>query len=416
MRIFFVCQRVPFPPNRGDKITTFNEIRHLSRHHEVHVFCLADSAQDLENVGGLLAYAKEVTAVPSYSFAGKLRALRALIAGGSLSVAMLSERKLHAAIQEKFSELKPDLIFIYSCNVAQFAAHFPSVPRIMQVADLDSLKWGQYAERSAFPMKWIYRTEKSRLLEYERHIAHTFTHSLVCTAIEKADFERLIPGRPVTLVGNGVDLEYFRGANHPKKPGSIICTGVMDYFPNIDAVTWFCDAILPIVQEQIPTATFTICGSRPTKSVRQLAKRRGVFVTGWVQDTRPFLDSSEVFVAPLRIARGIQNKLLEALAMGLPCVSSTAAWRSTVVQRGEGVLDAVDPRQFAEHVIHLLRDGNYRREMGLKARAAAETHYTWDAQLKELDRIIGLFDRASRPAEAPTQPELPEEFTQCASG
>jgi hypothetical protein len=157
MRIFFVCRRVPFPPERGDKIATFNEIRHLSRKHEVHVFCLADGTQDLDNITGLQDHVHSVNAVPVTALAIKLRALKALLGGQSLSVAACNEAKLHAAIRRKFDELKPDVIMVYSCNAAQFAEHFPSVPRIMQFGDLDSLRWGQYAERSGLPLKWIYK-------------------------------------------------------------------------------------------------------------------------------------------------------------------------------------------------------------------------------------------------------------------
>ena len=162
----------------------------------------------------------------------------------------------------------------------------------------------------------------------------------------------------------------------------------MDYFPNIDAVVWFCDEVLPIVQQQIPNAGLTICGSRPVTAVRRLANRRGVTVTGRVPDTRPYLDGAEVFVAPMRIARGIQNKLLEALAMGLPCVASTAAWSGTVVPSEEGILAADNPKEFAEHVVRLLGDGKFRAAMARKARAAAETNYRWDTQMACLDRVI----------------------------
>src|SRR6266478_9795825 len=238
MRIFFVCRRVPFPPDRGDKIATFNEIRHLSARHEVHVFCLGDGSRDLDNIPGLRRYAKSVTAAPVNALAIKLRALKALPFGKPLSVTALYQAKLHAAIQQKFDELHPDLIIVYSCNVAQFAEHFPHVPRIMQFGDLDSLKWRQYAERSRIPLKWIYAIEERRLLAYERHIARTFSYALVHTDVEKRDFERLIPGVPVSLVGNGVDLDYFQPGDDAKQPGSIVFTGVMDYLPNIDAVVW----------------------------------------------------------------------------------------------------------------------------------------------------------------------------------
>ena len=388
MRIFYICRRVPFPPDRGDKIAAFNAIRHLSAQHEVHVVCLGDGAQHLANISGLQSYAKSVTAAPVGEFMIKLRALEALFIGQPLSVAALNETKLHDAIQKKFAEQRPDLIIVYGCNMAQFAAHFPDVPRIMHFGDLDSLKWRQYAERSAIPLNWIYAIEERRLLAYECQIAQNFSHALVHTEIEKQDFKRLIPGIPVTVVGNGVDLDYFRSAGAVKQPASMVFTGVMDYRPNIDAVVWFCNEILPIVQTEIPAANFTICGSRPASAVRRLAERCGVTVTGWVPDARPYLDRAEVFVAPLRIARGVQNKLLEALAMGLPCVASTAARRGTVVADGEGMLAADEPMEFARHVADLLRDGARRAEMSRRARAAAEANYRWDVQLARLDEVI----------------------------
>jgi len=396
MRMFFICQRVPFPPDRGDKITTFNEIRHLATKHEVHVFCLADGKSDLDNIPGLRRYAQSVTAVPVSGWVGKLRALKAMFAGEPLSVAAFNEAKLHVAIREKFAELRPDLIMVYSCNVAQYAEHFAQVPRIMQFAELDSSRWGQYAQRSRVPLRWIYAIEQRRFFAYEQHIARSFSHALVCTAAEQHDFERLIPGVPVSLVGNGVDLDYFCSRGVAKQGGSIVFTGVMDYLPNVDAVVWFCDQVLPIVQKQIPEASLTICGSRPAAAVRRLARRRGVTVTGRVPDTRPYLDRAEVFVAPMRMARGIQNKLLEALAIGLPCVASRAAATGTVVPNGEGILVADDPVEFAEHVVQLLRDGAFRAAMAGKARAAAELNYRWDAQLACLDRVVAAL--SPRPA------------------
>jgi polysaccharide biosynthesis protein PslH len=312
-------------------------------------------------------------------------------------VAALNDAKLHTAIRGKFEELRPDLIIVYSCNVAQFAEPFPLVPRIMQFGDLDSLKWRQYAGRSMIPLKWIYVTEAQRLLAYERHIAHTFSHALVHTEIESRDFDRLIPGVPVTLVGNGVDLDYFRSIGETKRPASLIFTGVMDYRPNFDAVVWFCNEILPIIQTEIPDANLIICGSRPVPAVQSLAKQRGVTVTGWVADTRPYLDRAQVFVAPLRIARGVQNKLLEALAMGLPCVASTAARSGTVIPNGEGILATDDPSEFAAHTVRLLRDGNWRAEMAHKARAAAEANYRWETQLARLDRVIASVGQQRSP-------------------
>jgi sugar transferase (PEP-CTERM/EpsH1 system associated) len=401
MRIFFICRRVPFPPDRGDKIATFNQVRHLSARHEVHVLCLADGAADLRNISGLREYATSVSAVPVSQLTIRLRALAALLDGQPLSVAALNSAELHAAILRKFAELPPDLIIVYSCNVAQFAEHFPGVPRIMQFGDLDSLKWRQYAERSRIPLKWIYALEEKRLLAYERYIAHSFSHALVHTEAEKRDFRRLISGVPVAVVGNGVDLDYFRSAGVAKQPASIVFTGVMDYRPNVDAVIWFCHEILPTIRAVIPDANFTICGSRPVRAVRQLAKLTGVTVTGSVPDTRPYLDRAEVFVAPLRIARGVQNKLLEALAMGLPCVASTAAWNGTAIPNEAGIVATDDAKQFAANVIDLLLNPIWRAEMGRRARAVMEADYRWETQMARLDQVIAAAISRPLPVSAP---------------
>ena len=388
MRIFFVCLRVPFPPDRGDKIATFNVIRHLSKHHELHIFCLAGDTGDADNVRALGKFAKSVTAVPLSRLMGKLRVARALITGEPLSVAMLGEKRLYAAVRERTAVLRPDLFFVYSCNMAQFAEDFPDIPRIMQFSDLDSLKWKQYAQRLTIPMKWLYRVEGRRLLEYERRIARSFSHSLVCTDIEKADFERLIPGAIVTRVGNGVDLDFFRSRGAAKQPGAMIFTGVMDYLPNVDGVKWFCEQILPGVRELVPAAHLVICGRRPSAAVRALARRPGVKVTGQVSDVRPFLDTAELAVVPLRMARGIQNKLLEAMAMGLPCVASSLAWRGTSIPQGEGVLVADEPGDFIAHIVRILQDAELRGQMSHRARRAVEADYGWDEQLSRLDAVI----------------------------
>ncbi len=388
MRIFYICQRVPYPPNRGDKIATYNQIRHLARAHEVRVFCIAADDADAANAAGLKGIAESVTAVTLSPFRAKLRALKALAAGRSLSAAFFDEPLLHAAIAKGFAEARPDLIVVYSSNVAQFAERFTDTPRIMYFSDLNSQKWAQYARHAWGPMRFVYALEARRLLAHERRIAYEFSHSVVSTEVELRDFQTLIPGAPVSLVRNGVDLDHFRPTGRAKRAGTVIFTGVMDYLPNIDAVTWFAEEVLPRVRQAHPEARFVVCGSNPTAEVRRLAERDGITVTGTVADTRPFLEEAELFVAPLRIARGIQNKLLEAMAVGLPCITSTLCWSFIGIPKSEGILAADEKERFAEHVIRLLDDAPYRAEMARRARTAVEGRYGWDRQLGEFDRLI----------------------------
>lgn len=388
MKIFFVAQRVPFPPNRGDKITTFNEIRYLAKENELHVFCLADGPEDLQNVDELRNYAASVTAVPVGKIAANLRVALALARNRPLSVAYFDEIKLHQEIRRRHAEINPDVVFVYSANVAQFAENFAQTPRIMQFADLDSIKWAQYAEHAKVPMRWVYKIEAKRLLDYERHIARTFSHSLICTEKEKADFEALIPGVRTSCVPNGVDLDFFNTAGRQKKPRSLIFTGVMNYFPNVDGVQWFCDEVLQPIQARLPDVKFTICGAFPSREVEALKERPGVIVTGRVPDVRPFLDEAAVAVVPLRLGRGIQNKLLEAMSMGLPCVTTTSSWQGTSVPKGDGILVADDPEAFAQCVVELLQDEDFRQDMSRRARGAVERLYRWDDQLALLDQVL----------------------------
>ncbi len=244
-------------------------------------------------------------------------------------------------------------------------------------------------------MRWIYAIEQRRFFAYEQQIARTFSHALVCTAVEQREFERLIPGVPVSLVGNGVDLDYFRPGGHPKQPGSIVFTGVMDYLPNIDAVTWFCNETLPLIQAQIPEASFVICGSRPTAAVRRLAKKRGItrYRTGCGHAALSRSGGSVcgAFTNGARhseqAARGVgHGAALRRLRCGLER-HSRSEWRGNTPGRN-------DPKEFAGHVVRLLREGDFRIAMARKARAAAEANYRWGTQLAVLDRVIaGLSPR-----------------------
>jgi sugar transferase (PEP-CTERM/EpsH1 system associated) len=388
MRVFYLAQRVPYPPDRGDKIRSFHEVSHLARKHEVHVYCLADGLEDVANVEGIRQRVASVTAVPRRDLQSKARALLALLGGKPFSIGYFDVASLHALIEVERRRLEPDVALVYSSGMAQYVEPFRDLPRIMEFVDLDSLKWRQYADRNAPPLNWLYATEARRLLDYERRIAHSFDHSIVSTGRERDDFVRLIPGAAVSCVGNGVDVEYFAASERPKQTGNLVFTGVMDYAPNVDAVIWFCERVLPKIRERAPTATFTICGSRPTAAVQALSALPGVTVTGRVADVRPYLAAAEVAVVPIRMARGIQNKVLEAMAMALPCVSATAARSGIEVTDDSGLYVADDPDEFAARVLALLADSELRARAGRAARAAVERHYSWQRQLAALDAIL----------------------------
>jgi sugar transferase (PEP-CTERM/EpsH1 system associated) len=408
MRILFLSQRVPYPPNRGDKIPTYYYVRHLARAHDVTVACLADGREDLVNAAGLRPLVRAVEAVPLSRGRAKLRSLAALAGSRPLTAAYFDEPELRRRVRRLVKVGRFDLAFVFSSGMAPYVEGFSSLPRVIQFADLDSQKWAHYASFAPPPKRWIYQTEARRLLEYERRIAHTFTQSLVCSPRELEDFHRLIPGTPVRCIANGVNLDFFHPTGATKAPDSLVFTGVMDYLPNVDAVVWFCRDVLPRVRAEVPGVTFTICGASPDRRVRALAGIPGVTVTGSVPAVRPYLDRAEVAVVPLRIARGIQNKLLEAMASGLPVVATPAAVGGIQARDGRDLFVADAPDRFAAAVVGLLRDAQLRAETGSAARAAVEANYRWERSLARLDEVVAAASRG-RVAD-PTPPNLASDW------
>lgn len=403
MRILFLAQRVPFPPNRGDKIPTFHYIRHLAKSHDVVVACLADGPPDLANVAGLEPMVAAVDAVPRSRTRSCFRAVAALASDRPLTVAYFDEPDLRRRVKAQLTTGDFDAVVVFSSGMASFVEEFTDVPRIIQFADLDSQKWQQYADATWPPRRWVYRAEARRLLDYERHIAKTFSYALVCSERELHEFHRLIPNVPVQCIRNGVDLDYYRPSSATKDPANLVFTGVMNYFPNVDGVMWFAREVLPLIQQEISGVTFTICGSAPDRRVRALRAVPGVTVTGTVPDVRTYLSQASVAVIPVRIARGVQNKLLEAMAMGLPTVATTAAWSGVEAMNGRDLLVADEPAAFADAVVRLLRDSALREQIGQAARAAVEANYRWDQALAQLDEVIAAVvgNRLDKPVPSP---------------
>jgi sugar transferase (PEP-CTERM/EpsH1 system associated) len=263
-----------------------------------------------------------------------------------------------------------------------------AVPKVMHFAELDSDKWRQYAERSGPPGRWIYRREWKTLRAFERRLAAACKMSVLCTPLEEEIFRREIPGSPTAVLRNGVDLEHFRPDPDYTEPGRIVFTGVMDYLPNVDGCQWFTRRVFLRLIKDYGDVRFDIVGSNPTPEVLQLARYPNVRVTGFVPDTRTYMREAEVAVAPLRIARGIQNKVLEALAMGLPTVGTTAATQGVAGEPGRDYLVADDEDAFYTAVKGLIEHPEDAAALGARGRAFVEAHYAWERCLAPLDAIL----------------------------
>jgi sugar transferase (PEP-CTERM/EpsH1 system associated) len=389
VRILFLAQRVPYPPNRGDKITTWRLVERMKRTHEVRCVAFAHDDADVRAAAELGRLGAPTVAIPLDLGKAKLRSLPLLLTRQPLTLGVYGS----AALQREVDSLarESDVGYAYSSSMGAFLEKHSRLKRVMHFAELDSDKWRQYAERSRWPMKAVYLREHRTLLEFERRVARAFDESVLCTPLEQEIFRRAIPGASSIVLRNGVDLDHYRPRPERAEPGHLAFVGVMDYLPNVDGCTWFVREILPRIRERQPDVRFTIIGSRPTPEVLALGSEPGVTVTGFVDDPREYLARASISVAPLRIARGIQNKVLEALAMGLPVVGTTSATQGVEGRPGRDFLLADTVEEQGQAICELLDDPAAARELGARGRRFVEERYDWEATLRPLDDLLERF-------------------------
>ena len=386
MRILFLSQRVPYPPNRGDKIITWRLVERFSREHEVTIVCFSHDEDD-EKAARFLREEKGIKTItiPINLRNKKIQSLPLLLTGKPLTLGVFGSRELQRVVDEELP--RSDMAYAFSSSMAAFILG-RGTPWILHIAELDSDKWRQYAERHRFPMSALYRREWKTLRRFEERAVADAVTNVFCTPLEEVIFQKELPGHPSMVVRNGVAIDHYTPDPSCAEPGHLVFTGVMDYFPNVDGCIWFAKEILPMVRAKVPNAHFTIVGSKPTPEVKALASLDGVEVTGYVDDTRDYLRRAAVSIAPLRVARGIQNKVLEALAMGLPTVGTTSATQGVEGTPGTDYIVADEARDFADAVIQLLEDPAEGRALGDRARTFVEDKYRWDNCLSPLDGVL----------------------------
>lgn len=388
--VLFLPQRCPYPPNKGDKIATWNILKHLAARYRVHLGTYVDDPADWQYADVLRQTCASVKLIGLEPRTAKIKSLTGFLTGEALSVAYYRNPAMQAWVDEKLAS-GVKRIFVFSSAMARYVTLARDCVRIMDFCDLDSDKWRQYAAASALPMSWVYAREADKLLAWERRIAADFDHSLFISAAETRDFKALAPesAHKVSVLTNGVDADYFSPDRDYPTPyqtlPQLVFTGVMDYKPNIDAVVWFAREVLPLLRQTHPRAGFTIVGSKPASEVQDLAREDSVLVTGRVEDVRPYLAHATGVVAPLRIARGIQNKVLEGMAMGKTVICSPQALEGIAARPGQDLLLADTPAAFADACRQVL-DG--QAVLGAAARRCVLDTYAWFACLARLDTLL----------------------------
>ena len=399
MRILFICHRMPYPPDKGDKIRSYNILKYLAQKHEVHLAFILDEKKDNRSLEVLSSMVESLCFASVRPVPGKLLSSAALLRSRPISVSFFYSRKIQKWVDELLDDRRVDAVLCYSSPTAEylfrsrhFGAGLKRLPLAIDLVDVDSYKWEQYAERSTGIMSKVYGLEAKYLRRYEERIAEEFSHIILSTEAERALFLDRISAANTQAMANGVDSGYFSRSLAPRISASgpvLTFVGAMDYYPNADGVSWFVQNVYSRIRQIYPKAMFYIVGNRPSAAVRRLAQTfPGVEVTGYVEDVRTYLARADVCVVPLHIARGIQNKVLEAMAMGKPLVCTPQAVEGIRAEPGKEVLTAADAGAFAGAVIGLLDDPNRAMEMGARARAFIERHFSWQNNLATLDGIF----------------------------
>jgi sugar transferase (PEP-CTERM/EpsH1 system associated) len=405
MKILFLCHRLPYPPQRGGKIRPFNMIRHLAVSHEVTVATLARSADELAAGQELHRYCHDLHVGRISKPAGWARFALHGMSAAPATFGYFYSPELARTVRRLLDTRRFDAIVVHCSSMGPYVAGHRGCRKVMDFGDADSEKWLEYGRTAPFPLSQAFRLEGRKVRRYEAWLGREFDACSV-NAPRERDVLAAYVRSPIHVIPNGVDLEYFE-PSRPSGPGyipnRIVFTGNMSYRPNVDAVQHLVTAVLPRVRREIPDVQLCIVGMDPAPAVRRLADEDRVVVTGRVDDVRPYFDSAAVAVAPLRVARGLQNKVLEAMAMRVPVVASPAAFEGISAEAGRDLLVAAGPKAFSRAVVSLLRDPAARERYAAAGRTCVETNHNWSRLLQRLeDLVVGGEQRAA----AVTRPSL----------
>lgn len=385
MKILFVANRVPYPPFRGDKLKIYNLAKRLSIHHEIYLITFAESKEDYnygEELGKLF---KQVHIISLPKWQSYLNCLIAIFSNIPFQVAYFKSRKMNRLVHDFLSKNKIDVIHTQHLRMAQFTSDI-QMPKILDLPDAFSLYWKRRIENQQNPIKCFFeKIEYKRLYKFEGEIVKKFNLGLVCSREDLNYMKQEHGSENIDLLRNGVDLDTFKSDGHDYYNNStLLFTGNMDYAPNVDAVGYFIKDIFPIIASKFPNIKFIIAGQRPVKQVLYL-KASNIEITGFIPDLKVMYQQAAIVVSPLRFGAGTQNKVLEAMAMGIPVVSGNIGFEGLEIKNGEGVFLEINSNGFSNKVIELLQSESLRQQTGTKGNLVAKEKFSWDIIALQLE-------------------------------
>lgn len=386
--ILFLTNRVPFPPNKGDKIRTYHQLEHLALSHNVYCGCFVDADQDVPHAKELGRWCKGVIAVRWRKAVAAMQAATGLLRGRTLTASAYRDDILMEKVKQWGESVHFDSVVAFSTIMAPYALAVPADRHVLDMCDVDSEKWAGYARSRRFPASALCRREARRLRDYERFCLRVFDATMLITRRERRLLDPSECNDRLHVVPNGVRLAAQQDFTPLPAEPVIGFLGSMDYRPNVDGICWFVSEVWPEVIREVPRARLMIVGRNPTSRVRRLARRYRISVTGEVADVREYLDRCRIVVAPLRIARGLQNKVLEAMAIRRPVVATSAVADGLMVQPGHNILVADEAKQFALKVVDLCRFDELCQAIGEAGHRCVAMHYCWAQALADYERVV----------------------------
>lgn len=387
MNILFLAHRIPYPPSRGDKVRSYNILKRLAAKNKVYVHCFIDDKNDKQYLPKLQKSCASVNTVYLSKTQAFANVALNFFSKQPWSLKYFYSKRFKEAINETLKKNNIDAIYAYSYQMAQYVLNVDK-HKIMDLTDVESDKWIQYSRRAIFPLNLAYTIEGSKHKKYEEEIIKRFDKTLLISKREKELIQNKSLLNKIAVSPNGVDFEYFHRTKDYVKGNKIIFVGLMSNYKNIDAVIYFYDKIFPLVKEKIPQAEVLVVGKDVPKKIKEIAKKdKSVILAGHVADVRPYYEEASVSVAPMRIGCGLQNKVLEALAMGVPVVATSKAMEGIELDAEYSLYVQDDEKLFAEKIIEILQNGCSKEKLE-NCMNILKKKYNWDKTVEEIERLL----------------------------
>ncbi len=387
--ILYVTTRLPYPPDKGDKIRTFHHLDRLALSHNVYCACFVDDPADASRADELRRWCRDVFVVPWSRRTGVARAALGAFRGKCLTESAYSDRVMHDKIAAWGRRIRFDVAVAFSSATAGCVLKARADRRVLDLCDVDSAKWGDYARQSQSPARYLYAREARLLRRYESACLRAFDAVMVISNREREllDAADAADSR-LTVVPNGVRL-YDGACEDVTRCGPTIgFVGAMDYRPNVDAVRWFARTAWPAIRASLPDARLMIIGRNPSRAVKALARDRAISVTGEVRDPSRYISRCRVMIAPLRIVRGMPNKVLEYMAARRPVIATPDVAAAIGAEPDRHLVIAEQPECFGRHAIELCRSDAYTRRIAAAGHDFVATHFNWAAALDAFERVV----------------------------